>query len=150
MTFVLFLLAVIGLSNILVHGKILDLIKVRPWLKKNLDGGWGEIIECYECMGFWAGIICGLLLFSDYWWIMLVAMTFPIIVPVLGSVLVPGATVVFLLLSLLTMFFFLGTVTTGIVLSCGFAGSVLSQTYTDFIYWLRSQVEFEIDEDREA
>lgn len=60
----LFLLATIGLTNILVHGRILDVIPVRPWLRNILGPNWFELFECYECMGFWCGLICGFALIS--------------------------------------------------------------------------------------
>lgn len=102
----MFILATIGLTNILVHGKILDLIKIegksiRQWMHNT---PWSEeLFSCYECTGFWAGLVCGLVLFP--WWLCFM---------------------------------------------CAFAGSVLSQTYTDILYLIRSKVEFEVpDETRE-
>lgn len=63
-TFLLFVLATLGLTNILVHGKIMDNLGIRPWLKKNLSDDWYELFECYECSGWWAGLFMGLLLIS--------------------------------------------------------------------------------------
>lgn len=69
-----FALATIGLTNILVHGRILDLIhigskSVRQWMH---SAKWSqELFECYECTGFWAGLICGLMLVSHQWWLVL-------------------------------------------------------------------------------
>jgi len=100
-----FALATIGLTNILVHGRIFDLIKVfgfsvREWMH-NWD--WSkQLFECYECTGFWAGMICGYLIISDHF---------------------------------------------GLVLTSGFAGSVISQTFTDLIYLIRSKTEFEVNHD---
>lgn len=61
-TFIWFCLATIGLTNILVHGKIMDEIKVRgkslrEWLESKHFTR--ELFSCYECTGFWAGMICG-------------------------------------------------------------------------------------------
>lgn len=101
---IFFILSTIGLTNILVHGRIFDIIKIkglslREWV---YTVGWlKSLLECYECTGFWAGMICGLLLVSQAWWMVLI---------------------------------------------CGFAGSVIAQTYTDLIYLLRSKVEFEVDD----
>jgi len=105
MTILLFMLATIGLTNILVHGRIFDLIKVfkfsvREWMHK---WNWSkQIFECYECTGFWSGLICGYLIVSD---------------------------------------------SCGLILTCGFAGSVISQTFTDLIYLIRSKTEFEVNHD---
>ena len=74
MTFLFFVLATIGLTNILVHGLILDLIKIygksiRQWMQ---NWEWSkELFSCYECTGFWSGLVCGTLLLSDQWWIVL-------------------------------------------------------------------------------
>lgn len=103
-TLVFFALATIGLTNIVVHGVIFDLIKiagksVREWVQ---SANWSkQLFECYECTGFWAGLICGWLIVSNQWWL---------------------------------------------VLTCGFAGSVIAQTFTDLVYLLRSKIEFEVDE----
>jgi hypothetical protein len=71
-TLLLFSLATLGLTNILVHGKILDdeHLGVRSWLKRRL-GKYGDMLECYECSGFWAGLIMGMTLISFYPWIFL-------------------------------------------------------------------------------
>ena len=72
---VLFALATIGLTNILVHGRILDLIKisgksVREWM--NTPEFLKEMLGCYECTGFWAGIIVGLFFLHFVpWWLIL-------------------------------------------------------------------------------
>jgi hypothetical protein len=66
-TLILFLLASLGLTNILVHGKILDddHLGWRSWLKRQLDKFWySDVLDCYECTGFFAGMITGLCLVS--------------------------------------------------------------------------------------
>lgn len=63
-TLILFALATIGLTNIIVHGKILDVSGVRPWVKSKLHPDVFQLFECYECTGFWAGVLMGLLLVS--------------------------------------------------------------------------------------
>tara|TARA_Y100000034_G_scaffold129223_1_gene185287 strand:+ start:904 stop:1254 length:351 start_codon:yes stop_codon:yes gene_type:complete len=72
--FLLFALATIGLTNILVHGKILDVIKIgnkslRGWMTtlKFVD----EVLGCYECTGFWAGLFVGLFFVWPHWWLLL-------------------------------------------------------------------------------
>ena len=101
-----FAIATIGLTNIMVHGKILDVIGLRPWLKENMPPEYFAVFECYECSGFWAGLICGLFfLHPHYWWMLPMA---------------------------------------------GFAGSVLAQTYTDVMYWLRSKIEYEVGDAEET
>lgn len=100
-----FALATIGLTNIIVHGRILDLIKIggnsiREWMQ---SFEWSkQLFECYECTGFWAGLICGSMIVSHQF---------------------------------------------HVILMCGFAGSVIAQTFTDLVYLLRSKIEFEVDED---
>lgn len=105
MTLILFALATIGLTNLVVHGKIFELVGIKPFLRRHMSADWFSLFECYECTGFWAGLICGSLIVVnlDDWYL---------------------------------------------VLACGWAGSVLAQTYNVFIFWLNSKVEFEIgDED---
>ncbi len=105
LTILWFILATIGMTNIMVHGKFLDIIYVRPILKKILPSTLYAVFECYECMGFWCGIVCGIALVSY-------------------------DPLVFIL--------------------CGFAGSVVAQTYTEVMMWLRSNITFElINEDEE-
>jgi hypothetical protein len=92
MIFVFFALATIGLTNVLVHGRILDVIGVRPLLKKFLPPTVFSVFECYECSGFWAGIIVGLMLYP--WQLFLIcglagsvlAMTFTDLINYLRSV----------------------------------------------------------------
>jgi hypothetical protein len=70
-SFLLFCIATIGLTNIMVHGKILDVIGLRPWLRENMKPEHFQVFECYECSGFWAGLFCGLFLCSHWWMILL-------------------------------------------------------------------------------
>lgn len=64
MTIILFMLATIGFTNIVVHGRILDLIGLRSWLKQKLHPDLFELFECYECSGFWCGVLMGVILVS--------------------------------------------------------------------------------------
>ena len=103
-TLILFIFATIGLTNIIVHGKILDNIGLRSFLKKNLYSEIFELFDCYECTGFWSGVIMGATLISND-----------------------------------PLYF----------ISCGFAGSVLSQFYSEFIFFLRSKTEFVVGENEQ-
>lgn len=74
MTFVMFLwfcFASIGLTNIMVHGTIFDVIKLRPWLKEKMKPEHFQVFECYECSGFWAGMFCGLFFLPFGWYLLL-------------------------------------------------------------------------------
>ena len=70
-TLLLFAFATIGLTNILVHGRILDLlmikgISIRDWM--TTPNFSKELLGCYECTGFWAGMICGSFFSWHLWW----------------------------------------------------------------------------------
>lgn len=101
--FLIFIISTIGLTNIIVHGKILDNIGLRPFLKKNLYSNIFELFECYECTGFWSGLI-------------------------LGAILISKDPMIFI--------------------PCGFAGSVISQFYSEFIFLIRSKTDFVMEEDK--
>lgn len=84
MNLFVFILATIGLTNIIYQARILDLIKIkdrsiREWLHY-FD--WSkELCECPECTGFWAGLICGFFVFNE-WHLKLMA-------PLMGTVVSP-------------------------------------------------------------
>lgn len=103
--FLIFLLSTIGLTNIIVHGKILDNLKIRPFLKEKLPEKFYELFECYECTGFWAGLIMGYFLVSH------------------------------------DLFIFV---------PCAFAGSLISQFYTEIIFMIRSKTDFVVEESDES
>ena len=72
-SFVLFCIATIGLTNIIVHGVVLDEIKVsgksiREWLHSR--DFTRKLSTCYECSGFWAGMICACFFLSLDWSLM--------------------------------------------------------------------------------
>jgi hypothetical protein len=110
----MFCIGTIGLTNILVHGRILDVIYVRPfaeWLLKKV--GLEAVLTCYECMGFWSGLLNGII------WC-------PLIFGSWSSLwLIP------------------------IVISAGWAGSVLSATYMDVMYIIRANIQFEVPDETE-
>ena len=56
---ILFACAAIGLTNIMVHGKIMEVTGIRCWLQKHMSPDWFQLFECYVCSGFWAGLFCG-------------------------------------------------------------------------------------------
>lgn len=67
--FLLFVLSTVGLTNILVHGRIMDVIGLRDFARKYLkkidaDG----VLDCYECMGFWSGLFTGAIFFAHFSW----------------------------------------------------------------------------------
>jgi hypothetical protein len=59
---VLFILSTIGLTNILVYGKIFDV--PRNFLRDHLPEKVFEVLECYQCTGFWAGLLTGFVMLS--------------------------------------------------------------------------------------
>lgn len=80
----------------------MDVIGLRDWLRKRLSKDCFEMLECYECTGFWTGLLCGVLLI---------------------------------------------TYNPLMLLTCGWAGSVASQSYSDLIFMIRSKTEFEVNDE---
>jgi hypothetical protein len=68
MAFLVFALATIGMSHILVDGTIFTSFKT--WLGKESSHrflGWAKakllaLLNCYQCSGFWSGLFIGLLM----------------------------------------------------------------------------------------
>lgn len=69
--FILFCLSTIGLASILVESVIFQ--PLRDWLKDNQNDSkykkyikvkLSKIFSCFQCMGFWTGVVCGLILIS--------------------------------------------------------------------------------------
>ena len=60
--FLLFALATIGLTFIIVDGSIFE--PVRRILEKRLPEKVYDVFECYQCMGTWCGFICGAMVFG--------------------------------------------------------------------------------------
>lgn len=56
----LFILAAIGLTNIMVHSTIMEPLRCK--LKCILPEKVYEVFECYQCMGTWCGFVCGALI----------------------------------------------------------------------------------------
>lgn len=137
MTLLLFILATIGLTNILVHGKILDVIGLRQWVKDRMKPEHFEVFECYECTGFWSGLLMSIVfLRPDSSWLIEWVVSYmshePFFIKTLCSYVVMG-----ILVLMYEMVFHI---------ACGFAGSVLSQFYSDVLYLIRSHTAFEIEE----
>lgn len=97
MEVVLYIIAVIGLTHILVDSKIMQ--PIREWFQEPYWpplGGFfkqlflhpitwftdyvikqiGSIIGCYQCCGFWAGLVTGWLVFTDAHWCQILASGF--------------------------------------------------------------------------
>ena len=57
----LFVLAVIGLTHILIDSEIMAPMdeRARAWLPAKVHHG---LFECYQCSGFWCGVLLGFLL----------------------------------------------------------------------------------------
>ncbi len=134
---IIFVLATIGLTNIMVHGRILDLIGLRPWLKDNLDPAVYELFECYECSGFWSGMFVGLVVMpSGYESIIKWFETS-------GYYDCSDAAYFFSYCATLLVIIFYKIFFT---LICGFAGSMVSQFYSDILYLIRSNTSYEVEE----
>ena len=74
MNLIIFCLAVIGLTNILVDPATIvqpARKRIELWSKSklifNAQFFWAwvhKLLSCYQCTGFWSGVICGLILIS--------------------------------------------------------------------------------------
>lgn len=62
LNFFLFILATIGMTNIIVDSNLFQ--PVRNWLKKVLPEKMYELVECHQCCGTWCGFFCGAFLIS--------------------------------------------------------------------------------------
>ncbi|MDR1384990.1 MAG: DUF1360 domain-containing protein [Planctomycetaceae bacterium] len=134
--FFLFCMATVGLTAILVDGKIFQPFRER--LEKNVrddEERWNSqfpekkpprtwsgflfsIITCYQCCGFWSGLFCGfclLLVITDY------------------TLVYNGIRLGTDLQRLFHVPFFW--------LLCGFAGSFLSTVYLMFVEWIFAKTE---------
>lgn len=71
---IIFCLAIIGLTNILVdpatiaqplRKKIESLSKSKLMFNSQVFWEWmDKLLSCYQCAGFWSGIFCGIILIS--------------------------------------------------------------------------------------
>lgn len=60
--FLLFVFAAIGFTLLVVDSYILQ--DFRNFLKTKLNSKIYKVFECYQCMGFWTGIISGAIIIS--------------------------------------------------------------------------------------
>ena len=60
---VLFILASIGMTHIIIDGSIFEFL--RNWIKKNLPQKLAQLFQCYMCLGFWCGIFISFLIFKE-------------------------------------------------------------------------------------
>jgi hypothetical protein len=60
--FLLFAFGVVGMSHIIIEGSIFS--KPREFLKDHLPATLYSLFECYQCCGFWCGILGGLICFE--------------------------------------------------------------------------------------
>ena len=67
--FLIFCMATVGLTAILVDGKIFAPFRERlekrarsPKDRRTWSGFLLDILTCYQCCGFWSGLFCGLIL----------------------------------------------------------------------------------------
>jgi len=59
----LFLVAVIGMTHIVVDSEIMEPVDewAKSWMPAKLHHG---LFECYQCSGFWCGVVLGLMVVS--------------------------------------------------------------------------------------
>ena len=73
---ILFAFGAVGMSHIIVDGKIFQ--GVRDLADRILPSFLCEVLKCYQCSGFWCGLVCGYLILAmnlPVWW-EIVATTF--------------------------------------------------------------------------
>lgn len=58
----LFMFGVIGMTHIIVDSKIFA--PIRDWLQKRLPEKVSSVITCYQCTGFWCGLLTGWIVVS--------------------------------------------------------------------------------------
>ena len=59
---ILFSLAVIGMSKLIIESKVFS--PIRTGFNKILPETLYELFECHQCMGVWCGVFCGYLIWS--------------------------------------------------------------------------------------
>lgn len=62
--FLVFLIGCIGLTSIIVDGEIFKPLK--DFLQNKIPDFFINLLNCYQCTGFWVGIIFGILLQYKY------------------------------------------------------------------------------------
>lgn len=69
MNLILFVFACVGFTSIMVESAMME--PLRNFLKKRIYTKAYVVFECFQCMGFWTGLACGLALISNVWYIVL-------------------------------------------------------------------------------
>ena len=64
MRLVLFALAVVGMTNIIVDPATI-MKPIREMIEKSGPAWLDKLVSCYQCTGTWVGFICGYALISD-------------------------------------------------------------------------------------
>lgn len=62
-TLIIFILAAVGMTHILVDGKIFA--GLRAWVGQKYPKIF-PIFQCYMCMGWWVGLLLGLILYRSF------------------------------------------------------------------------------------
>ncbi len=62
MNLLLFILSAVGMCLIFVDSHIME--RPRKLIKHLLPSEVAKVFECYQCMGFWTGVVSGLILIS--------------------------------------------------------------------------------------
>lgn len=70
----LFVLASTGLTFIIVDGGIAE--DFRNFVDENAPEKLASMIHCHQCTGFWAGLLCGFLVFSSLTFLQFIACGF--------------------------------------------------------------------------
>lgn len=60
--FLLFAIASVGMSHLIVDGVIFE--PIRNFIKKNFPEKIGYLISCYSCSSWWTSLFIGFLLFG--------------------------------------------------------------------------------------
>jgi len=66
MEILLFMLGVIGMTHIIVDASIFQWL--RDFLDTTLPEKISKLIHCYQCTGFWCGLLCGWAAFPGVTW----------------------------------------------------------------------------------
>lgn len=64
MRLVLFALAVVGMTNIIVDPATI-MAPARDFIDKHGPKWLVKLVSCYQCTGTWVGFLCGYMLISD-------------------------------------------------------------------------------------
>lgn len=71
MEIIIYCLGTIGMTHILVSSEMPLIMWFRESVLKKLPGKWSTIANCYVCMGFWCGLVCGYIAFPNISWMQL-------------------------------------------------------------------------------